>query len=322
MSTLRVWSETLPLSTLSSPATLRPLRERGLSLLAAVRPWDLDHVPALCRAARDAGVPLGLWPMIEDEHGRWASAVNLDRFGAHVSSVRAAVPDDAPLHELAVDLEPPFGLAAALGHGLRRRQRPPVTLPWTLHWREAVARFDQLSASITSDGARTVAAAMPMVLLDPREGDGPWQRAMGTPVLARHWDHVSVMAYTSLFEGWSLRAFDRRAALGVLRWCCREAHARFGSRAGISLGAIGTGAFGTEPVYRDPYELREDVSLCRAEGVTDLTLFDLGGAVSRGPVERWLDAFVEGATHPPRAESRRASWAMGAGRVAASTFRW
>lgn len=322
MPTLRVWSETLPLTTLSEPATLALLRDRSLGLLAAVRPWDLDHVPTLCRAARDAGVSLGLWPMIEDEHGRWANAVNLDRFGAHVSAVKSAVPQDAPIDELAVDLEPPFGLAAAVGHGLRRRQRPPVTLPWTLRWRDAVAGFDELSSTIASSGARTVAAAMPMVLLDPREGDGPWQRAMGTPVLSRHWDHVTVMAYTSLFEGWSLRAFDRRAALGVLRWCCREARARYDGRAGVSLGAIGTGAFGTEPVYRDPYELREDVALCRSEGIEDLTLFDLGGAISRGPSERWLDAFVEGAAHPPAVTSRRAEWVMGAGRVAASALRW
>jgi hypothetical protein len=77
----------------------------------------------------------------------------------------------------------------------------------------------------------------------------------------------------------------------------RAAASRFGPAAGVSLGAIGAGAFGDEPIYRSPEELADDVSIARAAGVDDLTLFDLGGAVARG-LEDWLDVFVH--TEPAR----------------------
>lgn len=319
MGTLRVWAETLSFEVLRTPETLRLLRDRGLTLLAAVRPWELAHVGALCLSAHGSGVPLGLWPMIDDSDGRWASAGTLERFARFVSLVLDTVPPEAPIAELAVDLELPFGLAKSFVDGLRARKKT-VSLPRNPSQEETLSRFDALSAMLTTAGVRRVAAAMPMVLIDPHQGQGLWQNALGTPVLDRHWDHISVMAYSSLFEGWSARSLNRRAALSLLRWCATQTLARHGPRAGISLGAIGPGAFGTEPTYRSPHELAQDVSLCRREGVEDLTLFDLGGAISRGPAERWLDAFVDGTDALPRASSLRVDWLTRAACTVAQRF--
>src|SRR5262249_46470035 len=97
-------------------------------------------------------------------------------------------------------------------------------------------------------------------------------------------------AYTSLLEGWSRGLVDRRRAEALLGACARLARRRFGDRAGLSLGAVGAGAFGNEPAYRTVDELARDVAIARRAGIEELSLFELGGIVRRAPIEPWLDA--------------------------------
>ena len=93
----------------------------------------------------------------------------------------------------------------------------------------------------------------------------------------------------------------RESAGAVLSEGARLTRLRFGRRAGISLGAVGKGALGDEPVYRDVSELAQDVAIARAQGVDDLALLDLGGVLARPNPEAWLEAFVatEAAKHVP-----------------------
>jgi hypothetical protein len=80
----------------------------------------------------------------------------------------------------------------------------------------------------------------------------------------------------------------------------RASSRRFGPAAGVSLGAVGVGALGDEPTYRHPRELARDVSVARGLGLSALSLFDLGGVLSRPPAEAWLEAFT--ATEAPAAQ--------------------
>jgi hypothetical protein len=41
----RIWSETLPFTALTEPATLALLARYRVELIAAVRPWDLPALP-------------------------------------------------------------------------------------------------------------------------------------------------------------------------------------------------------------------------------------------------------------------------------------
>ncbi len=125
-----------------------------------------------------------------------------------------------------------------------------------------------------------------------------FQALLGTPVDAVPFGSVSIMAYTSILEGWSRGLLDRRASLGVLGECARLSVARYAARASLSIGTVGVGAFTDEPIYRGPSELAEDVAVARAFGVDDLSLFDLGGIVRRGPPEAWLEAFVNDTERP------------------------
>ncbi len=325
--TLRVWSETLPYPALCSPATLGLLRHHGLMVRVAVRPWDLSTLPGVVATMAEQGIALGLWPMLSDHDGRWAGATNLPRFRDFTLAMLDALPPElhGAVSEVTIDLEPPFGLVARIGSSLSRAQRHGRSLPWTLHWARTVASLSSLVDELHARGHEVAAAVVPMVLLDPR-GGGAWQRGMGTPVDGIAWDRVSAMLYTSIFEGWS-RGFVRRGDAEVLlREGCAMALARWGSRAEVSLGAVGTGALGDEPTYRDHGELERDVQVLADTAIAQRALFDLGGTLARGDAERWLGAFCAASERPrePPAErvsrSLRAEVLLGLGRVAGGAW--
>ncbi|WP_437552972.1 hypothetical protein WME97_17080 [Sorangium sp. So ce367] len=300
----RIWSELLPLEVVRAPGTLALLRRYALELSIAVRPETAAGLPDLVAACADAGVAVAVWPMIADEDGRWASAGNAAAFGAFVARLLDAL--DArrlAAAEIVFDLEPPIeavrralaggrGALDLLGGGPRGARGSP-------RWDEAQRAYTELAGAVHARGVATSAAIVPLVLADgPARG---WERLLGTPVSAPPWGRVGAMLYTSLFEGYSRGALGREDALALLAWGCRAAARRFGPRAGASLGAVGKGALGDEPVYRSVAELREDVAAAVAAGVSDLSLFDLGGVLARPPAEAWLEAFVA----PPEAHSPR-----------------
>jgi hypothetical protein len=184
--------------------------------------------------------------------------------------------------ELVIDLEPPFFQLAkwidarpARLHASRYRAARDAYADATRRWHAS---------------HRITTAVMPMLAF---EVAGQWmQRVLGTPTSALDVDRHSVMAYSSLFEGWSRGVIDRRRAERLLVACARFTRRRFGDRAALSLGTVGAGAFGNEPCYRDARELARDVAIARAAGIDELALFDLGGIVRRAPAEVWLDAFA------------------------------
>jgi hypothetical protein len=321
---LRVYCETLPYEEVTRPRTLGLLGTRELGIVLAVRPWHLGDLPRVARVLGDAGVALAVWPMLADDEGRWASVANAAAF-ARLALRTADVLTDAgaPFGELLFDLEPPFSLAAALAHGPGRLAGAARRGALRTATRRVFAQAeDELALAVRALHARgvgTSAAVWPLVALDPRGGE-PWQRALGTPVDRLGIQRVSVMAYTSILEGWSRGALRRPHATALLAAASRRTARRWGARGGISVGCVGTGAFEDEPIYRSPAELAEDVAVARAEGSEDLSLFDLGGVLARPPAEAWLDAFVHARSEgsPGARPSRR----VAAARVLARAATW
>ena len=248
--------------------------------MVAVRPWQLAGVGDVVRRFQDAGVFVALWPMLTDADGRWASATSAVPFVALADELLARVPF---ADELALDLEPPFGALARWKDGRPAwRQTPSAS-------RYRIGR-DTLVAAVARwrIDRRVTTAVLPFLALEWR---GQWlQRVLGTPATDLAVERHSVMAYTSLFEGWSRGLVDRRRAERLLAATARLGRARFGAKAALSLGVVGPGAFGDEPCYRDVGELGRDAALARGAGIDEIALFDLGGVVRRAPAEAWLEA--------------------------------
>jgi hypothetical protein len=317
---LRVYCETLPYEQVTRPRTIALLRRHDLEIVLAVRPWQLGELAGVAQVLRDAGVPVSIWPMLSDDEGRWASAHNASSFASFVrATVDALVAARITPREVLLDLEPPFVHARALaasggsGAGAIGSVRPRTT---------SAAAMDAASAELTSAvatlharGIATASAVWPLVALDPPGARG-WQALLGTPVDVLATGRVSVMMYTSILEGWSRGAIRRRDATALLAAASARVASRWGPRAGMSLGCVGTGALLDEPIYRAPAELAEDVALARAGGCQDLSLFDLGGVLGRAPAEAWLDAFAHGAEMIDARTSKRVIAARRLARIA------
>jgi len=334
----RIWSETVPLHQLGSPEVLDLVAAYGLDVVAAVRPWELDAVPALLDNAAAHGVRLALWPMLEDRNGRWLNVVNVLAFSDFVHALldRVAHSTTARPHplELALDLEPPFGLVAAATNASTAGSRwaalraawqgAPQSIspwPWNPPWQHAHRGFVALVEGLQARGAVVSAAVVPMVLYDPEGRAGAWQRLLGTPVDGVPFDRINVMLYTSLFEGWSYGTLQRRSALGLLADGCRRVRARYGPRASVSLGAVGPGALGNEPVFRTPHELAEEVALVRSLGIDDMALFDLGGVLRRSDPNAWLQAFTHQGPAASWPNSRRSNLIQLIGQATGRTWK-
>lgn len=294
LTSLRIWSERLPLPELRRPSVLRLLQPRGLGLHAAVRPDQLDEAARLALACAGEGVELHLWPMAGDAEGRWLSAANHEPFLAFVGELERAL-EGRPWAGLVLDLEPPFAFIDALTHGRATWPRP-VAVQRAADAESALQRLvDRQHAA----GREVSLAVIPLVALDrPALPPGiGWQGLLGTPVDSLGADLVSVMAYPSMVEGLSRGLLARPDVESLLAQWSAEVRVRWPGRAGLSLGVTGIGALGDEPVYRDISELQADVAIARAAGIQRLALFDLTGVLGRESPEAWLDAFV---ATPPR----------------------
>ncbi len=307
--TLSIWSEYTPYATLHEPRLLGELARRDIQLAVAVTPPLAPELAGVLRRCRAAGVAVAIWPMLSDAEGRWASAANAPAYCRFVSGLLAELAEQGVLPQaLALDLEPPIERMQKLtrfASGTRPEHSAPATprgLP------TATTQLVALTAAAAARGLSILAAVVPPIVVSPDAAARGWQRLLQTPIDALPVDRISAMAYTSLLQGYS-RGLVRRPDARALLWTiARATHARYGERASISLGAVGTGALGDERTYLDPSELVEDVSIARAAGITDLALFNLDGALARPPLSAWLDALVTtapAATPPP--PTRRAS---------------
>ncbi len=324
---LRIYGETVPFEVVVRARTIALLQRHALELVLAVRPWQSAELPGVVRALRDAGIGCSVWPMLADDEGRWASAHNAASFARFLRSTVDALDVAGVLpREVLLDLEPPFAHARAMAAGggssarwfdlASARPQPPPAPVLDAASAELAAAVRELHAR----GVATASAVWPLVALDPPDARG-WQALLGTPVDALATGRVSVMMYTSILEGWSRGAIRRRDAKLLLTAATARALRRWGGDAGMSIGCVGTGALVDEPVYRDPSELAEDAALARAAGCQDLTLFDLGGVLARGPAEAWLDAFAHPTEHLAGTSSKRvhlarkltrlATWVLG-----------
>lgn len=301
----RVWSEYTPYEALQEPALLGELGRRAIQLAIAVTPELASRLPAVLRACRAHGVAVALWPMLSDAQGRWVSADNAAAYCRFVREQLDSLAAQGVLPQaLAMDLEPPIARLRGLKDLRPEPARPRMT--GARRAAPAAAELTALATAARGRGLEILAAVMPPVVVSPESAALGWQRLLGTPVDALPLDCVSTMAYTSLFEGYSrglLRRADARALLFKLAVATR---ARYGARAGISLGAVGTGALGDERTFTSPVELIEDVGIARAAGLTDLALFNLDGVLGRPPLAAWLDALVETPPAAPPPMTRRA----------------
>lgn len=290
----RIWVELLPPEILAEPATIQLLRRFELEPIVALPP-ERQHGQTQRALARlgAAGIPVGLWPLLSDEHGYWPSVSNAAEFERRVREVlgfaeRAGV---AP-RSLAIDLEPRLATTRALLDGPRVRTLAAELLralhPDAAELRLRAARaFRAVRAELTNRKIESLAAVWPVQLLDLHVDRALVGGLLGTPLRPGDWDVTCPMLYSSLIRGLSPDRGERMLDLAYRSL----GRARRDQRMSVSLGLVGTGKLGDEPVLADPESLAADVRRAKSAGLSDLALFSLEGVLADEDPERWLRAF-------------------------------
>ncbi|MBK8012579.1 MAG: hypothetical protein IPK13_14610 [Deltaproteobacteria bacterium] len=301
----RVFSEHLPAEVLGDGATIDLLRRFGLEVIVAL-PSDRE-TPAMANAFErlgQAGVPLGVWPLLDDAEGYWPSEQNVTSFVRRVTRALEFVDASGPgsgraLRTVAIDLEPPLEVTRLLLDGslsdrlrtLAHAARAARGDARRVEGEAAVEHFASLQKTLEARGLETIATAIPPVLFDLDAGVDYWQSVFRTPCWRVSWSKVSPMMYTSILRSF-FPAGSRSVGPTLVNHAARALSFHCGARASISLGCVGAGKLGDEPVMTDPADLSRDVLAARLGGVDDLALFALEGVVASPVPEAWLSAFV------------------------------
>lgn len=288
----RIYSEVFPLEELAREATLRRLAERGLELVVALWPNTLAATLQIAARATDLGVRVTLWPMLDDDAGRWVSVANVEPYADFVRVVVDQMGETC--RELLIDLEPPIGqMQRPLLTWLSQSSSGGVKRDPKTQWHRGRRALHRLLDELGERGITRTAAVIPLVVYDDATTRRrSWQQLLGTPVDGLPFDHIHVMAYTTLFQGYSRGLLGRKDALMLLDDLCTAAKKKYGDRAGISLGCTGPGALGDEQAYRAIGELVEDLQHTAAAAIDDVALFELGGMLRRPDADVWLDRFA------------------------------
>lgn len=303
----RVYVEHLPPEELARPATVQLCTHYALEPIVALPPSrETPAMSAAFAALARAGLRIGVWPLLEDGEGYWPSSHNAEAFERRVDAALEFVKKSgAAVHTVAIDLEPPLEELRGLLEGtsrarldyVRARRRRGLT---------GVDVFRRIAARLADDAIETIAAAIPLVVIDP--GGRFWDHVLATPVADVPWAVVSPMMYTTIARDVLSRRSEATVRALLFAASVRLARA-VGSRASVSVGLVGQGKLGTERTYGAPHELALDVGAVRAAGIDDLALFALEGVLDRGPPEVWLEAFVRAG--PERPDFVRRAWASG-----------
>lgn len=286
---LAVWSEFLPYEEVERH--LGDLAARGVTLYLAVTPERATSsgLFALLRAAAARGVPVRPWLLLREEDGYWANKWNAPQVRRHVLSFLDGLEAEGlSTGWIILDVEPPATLTGALAARLKRfdlvgahRLLAAASRDGALS--EARAAYGGLVETLHARGVKVQAVSTPMIL-DDAPGHDRIESALGTPMSGVGWDEVSFMAYRPEFT----RMVGRVGPDLVYRYAL-EARRRFGDRAGLDVGEVGSPGY-PEPVpgYTDPRELEGDLAACRAAGLSRVNVFSLDGVIEQGGTARWL----------------------------------
>lgn len=260
---------------------------------------------------KEAGVEVAFWPLMERERGYFACEGNLREYAALVRHQLGWAEKNGVLPEIvAIDLEMPIYQMLSVtqaGNVLEKAARVMSTAKANLdreRYYRSKAALDDLNCEIQDRGLRTLTAVLPWVGLE-MEGDAELLQDMSeTPASGIGWDVVSPMLYVSMLTGMTAGALSSRDANWIVYDNCSKLRAKYGGRAGVSLGVTGSGVLGEEPAFEDPSELAVGVSAALAAGIRDISIYSLSGTLAGGRPDDWFEAVRSAGPEMPERPAR------------------
>jgi len=316
---LRFWEELLTPPDVVKKA-LPLLEEFGAGIAIAMYPASLTrkNANALVKL-KEAGVEIAFWPLMDKEMGYFPGERNALAYSKLVrKQLEWASKNEVTPDIVAVDLEMPlqqmFKVMSA-GNPFEKLRGVYTSARENLdreRYFRAKARLDKLNEEIQDQGIRTLTAVLPWVGLE-LEGEAELLQDMTeTPASGIGWDVLSPMLYVSMIQGMSGGAIKSKEANWFVYDNCLKLREKYGGRAGVSLGLTGGGVLQAEPTFNNAAELVVGLEAALAAGIRDVSIYSLGGILSRQDPRAWFEA-IRGSV--PRVPER--SWVVADGLTAA-----
>jgi hypothetical protein len=268
------------------------LARHQATLYLKVEPADLNAgLVDLIDSAGRHGVAVRYWLQLPD-NGIWLNENNVAGFQSFALEFLGwTTANHVAADWLIFDLEPAREdadtlFAAAMSGDL-------AALVDLLGDRRDPARFEAARQSLSelvdalhARGVRVMAVTLPWIIDDRNDGDTDIQDVFNVPFEGVHWDEVSVMTYRPTFGD----IFGIDLPPGYVARYATTVRERFGDRAEVAIGNIGSAGRFVSPGYHDPGQLTPDVSAALSVGVRRISVFGLDGMVEHGDVDAWLSA--------------------------------
>ncbi|MEZ4227339.1 MAG: hypothetical protein R3B13_40755 [Polyangiaceae bacterium] len=285
-----VWSEFLSDDEVSAalPALARSVSRLHLSVV--VDRIDDPGFARLTRAATALGIDVYLWLLFPVGGGYWIGEHNARELPAVVDrlvDLRSAR-DGLVFRGVSFDLEPGYAYAEALRKAsLPNKVRTLLQHVEPSEFVEARRHLVEAVRCLHRHDLRAHATGFPVVLDDESESR-VLEDALDTPISDVDWDEVSFMVYQTAFAELAGTWFGPALVASY----ARSAVQRFGDRAGLDLGVVGSAALGLGAGHRYPdvAALAADLAAATGAGIPleRIRVYGLAGVLEQGGPERWF----------------------------------
>lgn len=284
-------------------SNLHYLAERNMTLYLCVAPYEVGpDLTNLLTAAREQGVTVRLWPLLNGEDGAWGNEDNLDTFIANVwTTLDYANTVENSIDTIVLNLElghPKIDLfrqyfaegdwAAALQLVLGNRDRDMFA--------QSLLKLQALLDDLHEQGYAVQATSYPFLLDDFTDGDPDLQDVCNVPLQDLPFDIWSFTPYTTAYT------IDLGTPIGpyFVYSYGRQGCERFGAATEVSVGIV---PMEGEQGYTSFAQFTADIAAAKAAGVRHIAAFHLPGFLAQDDPAAWLDAMMDTPPAEPPVEA-------------------
>lgn len=283
-----VTSELLDYSVLTQDKTLDLLRKYQFGLCLCVHEDQLNNqLHLICRACKNSGIPLILWPLLSESKGLYLNKYSVKAYNQYLDQLFQWLDEHQHIiYGLLVDCEPDYEAPKAESFS------PVLDNIWDnlrdldeAVFNAAVQEFREIINKIKSHGCKAIGAAMPFVCHDVIEKSQAWQDYWGGPVVGLDWDMLVFM----LFGSWFVQmGMDWPTAHYLIYDYTKTIKKIWRGKAVVALGVTAPGTGAESAIYRTPEELATAVSVVKAALMKRIGIYDLKGIIESKDPESWF----------------------------------
>lgn len=271
------------------------LQKKHASLYLQVKENDIgsDELKEVLHAAKEKGINISIWPLLQVEQGPWASEHNYEIFGKLVSQTIDWLEREHIQPEyIVINMENGLAQMDSIKNFLKDNDHTSIIKVLLNNvdrerFNKSVEEYKRIVNEIHDKGFKAMITTYPFMVDDFQDEDPDIQDLANVPISGIDWDAYTFTPYRTAYSGdlgvtfSPYIVFEYGKAAGNL----------FKKKARLALGIIGESEHG--PGYKSPLDLEKDIAAAKAAGIEEIDLFHLGGMIREGNVSDWINPDVK-----------------------------